>query len=70
MSNTSGRKGRWYGNVDHRASGTRLEKLEEMQQMIVRQKHASETEWGGLQNSDQTSNVVWNRNVVGTRKRQ
>ena len=57
------RRGRWYGNVDHRSSQTRLEKLEEM-----RQKEAIETEGECLQNSDQTNNAMWGRNV-GTTKR-
>ena len=35
-----------------------LPKLEEM-----RQKAASETGGEGLQNSDQTSNAIWDRNV-------
>ena len=39
-----------------------LEKLEEMQ-WTVRQKDDSETEGGGLLNSNQTRNPIWGRNV-------
>ena len=51
-------RGRLYGNEDYRASGSMMPKLEEM-----RQKAASETGGEGLQNSDQTSNAIWDRNV-------
>ena len=47
-----------YGNGDHRAGGSRMEKLEEMQRSTVRQKNASEAEGKGLQNSDQASNAM------------
>ena len=41
------RRGMCYGNGDHKADGSMLEKLEEMQKLsIVRQKDASETERG------------------------
>ena len=43
---------KWYGDGDHRACGTRLEKLEEMQRNTVRPKDASKTEVEGIQNSD------------------
>ena len=56
-------RGRWYGNWDHKAGGSRLEKLEEIQRSTVRQKDASETEWECIQNSDQASNAIWDRNV-------
>ena len=56
-------RGRWYGNWDHKARGSRLEKLEEMQRSTVRQKDASETEGEGIQNSDQASNAIWDRKV-------
>ena len=42
---------------------SRLDKLEEMQRSTVRQKDASETEGGSIQNSDQASNAIWGRNV-------
>ena len=57
------RRGRRYGNGGHKAGRSRLEKLEEMQWSIVRQKDASETEGEGLQNSDQASDVTRSRNV-------
>ena len=56
-------RGRWYGNWDHKAGGSRLEKLEEMQRSTVRQKDASETEGESIQNSDQASNAIRGRNV-------
>ena len=49
--------------TDHKAGGSRLEKLEEMQRSTVRQKDASETEGEGVQYSDQASNAIWGRNV-------
>ena len=51
------RRGRWYGNGNHKASGTRSEQLEEMQRSVVRQKDACETE--ALQNSDPTSIYIY-----------
>ena len=36
-----------------------MEKLEEMQCVVLRQEDASETEEEGLQNCGQTSSVVW-----------
>ena len=51
------------GNGDHKAGGSRLDKLEEMQWTTVRQKDASETEGEGLQNSNQASNAMCGRNV-------
>ena len=48
---------------DHKACGSRLEKLEELQRSTVRQKDASETEGESIQNSDQASNAIRGRNV-------
>ena len=42
---------------DHKTSGGRLEKLEEMHRNSVRQKDGSGTEWGSLQKSDQAINM-------------
>ena len=53
----------WYGNGDHKTGGSRLEKLEDIQWSTVRQKDASETEREGLQNSNQTRNPTWGRDV-------
>ena len=55
----------WYGNGDHKAGVSRLEKLEEMQwsRPTVRKKDASETEGEGLQNSGNASNHIWGRDV-------
>ena len=63
-------RGRWYGNWDHKACGSRLDKLEKMQRSSVRQKDASETEGESIQNSDQASNAIRGRNVGYTKKRQ
>ena len=55
----------WHGNGYHKGCGSRLKKFEEMlwSRPTVRQKDDSETEEDCLQNNDQASNAVWNRNV-------
>ena len=53
-------RGRWCGNGDHKAGGSRLEKSEEkMQWSTVEQEDASETAGEGLQNSDPPSIAMW-----------
>ena len=44
-----------------------MEKLEEMQWCVVRQKNGSEPEGKCLQNCDQTSTVVWYRDLATAR---
>ena len=48
-------------------SGCNVDKLEEMQWCVVRQKNGSEPEGKCLQNCDQTSTVVWYRDLATAR---
>ena len=65
------KRGRWCGNVNHKASGTRLEQLEEMYRSVVRQNDACETE--ALHNSDQSSISIqgmWGSHVPAMKRQE